>query len=386
MEKPLRFGIAGLGNAGHQVPSHFGKIPEVKLTAVADIRQEALAAFVEKHREVKAFDSVEAMCRSEGIDALWIATPNEFHAEHAIAAAQCGKHVICEKPMALSLEECDRMIAAADKNGVKLLIGHSKISDPPVAKIREVVKSGRLGRPIQISTWNYKGWLQSPRLASEVDTARGGGVLYRQGPHQIDIVRYIGGGMVKSVRGATGRWNPYFDTEGDFTAFLQFGDGTPATLVFNGYGYFAMTELTWDIGEGGEQVSARYKKREWPKGPVDPADRYAMPLRSETRQRQGERRQPFYGLTLVSCEKGDIRQSPEGLYIYTEEGCEEVPCPPDLGRGTELIKLDQAVTEDRSLFPDGRWGKATLEVLLALLQSSSERREVYLSHQVPSRP
>lgn len=386
MGHPLRFGIAGLGNAGHQVPSYFGKMPDVKLTAVADIRRDALAAFAAKYRDVRAFRSVEEMCRSEEVDAVWVATPNEFHAEHTIAAAEYGKHIICEKPMALSLEECDRMIAAADENGVKLLIGHSKISDPPVAKIREVVKSGRLGRLIQISTWNYKGWLQSPRLAAEVDTARGGGVLYRQGPHQIDIVRYIGGGMVRSVRGTAGRWNPYFDTEGNFTAFLQLDDGIPATLVFNGYGYFDMTELTWGIGEGGEQVSGRHKEREWQKGPVDPADRYAMPLRSETRQTEGKRRQPFYGLTLVSCEKGDIRQSPEGLYIYTEQGREEVLCRPDLGRGTELMKLYEAVTEARPPFPDGCWGKATLEVVLALLRSSSERREVYLSHQVPSGP
>lgn len=386
MEHALRFGIAGLGNAGHQVLAHFGKIPDVKLAAVADVRRDALAAFAERYRDVKAFLSVEEMCKSEGVDAVWVATPNEFHAEHTTAAAGHGKHIICEKPMAVSLEECDRMIAAAEKNRVKLLIGHSKLSDPPVTKMREVVTSGRLGRPIQLSTWNYKGWLQSPRLASEVDTAKGGGVLYRQGPHQIDIVRYIGGGMVKSVRGMTGRWNPHFKTEGDFTAFLQFQDGTPATLVFNGYGYFDMTELTWDIGEGGEQVSGRYKKRAWPKGPVEPAIRYAMPLRSESRQSEGGRRQPFYGLTLVSCEKGDIRQSPDGLYIYSKDGCEEVPCPPDLGRGTELLKLTQAVGADRPLFPDGRWGKATLEVVLALLRSSSERREIYLSHQVPSVP
>lgn len=111
-----------------------------------------------------------------------------------------------------------------------------------------------------------------------------------------------------------------------------------------------------------------------------------MPLRGETRQRQAKRRQPFYGLTLVSCETGDIRQSPEGLYMYTEEGREEIPCLPDLGRGTELLKLYQTLTQDRPLFPDGRWGKATLEVVLALLRSSSERREVYLSHQVPSVP
>ena len=381
MEQALRFGIAGLGNAGYQVLRHFGKVAGVELTAVADLRREVLESFREK-KEVQTFDSVEAMCRSRDIDAVWIATPTEFHAEHTIAAAENGKHVVCEKPMALSLEECDGMIEAVEKKSVKLLM-HSKVSEPPVTKMREVVASGRLGRPIQISTWNYKGWLQSARLPSEVDSSKGGGVLYRQGPHQVDIVRCIGGGLVRSVRAITGRWSPYFDTEGNFTAFLEFQDGTPATLVFNGYGYFDITELTWDIGEGGHRVSDRYRKKDRPMGAVDPAARYAMPLRTEARRRQGERKQPFYGLTLVSCEKGDIRQSPDGLYLYTEQGCQEIPCSPHVDRGMELLKLYEAVIQEGPVFPDGKWGKASLEVVLAIFLSSKESREITLSYQVP---
>ena len=377
----MRLGVAGTGNAGNAAIRNVGKVAGVTLTAVADARREALEPFRGKP-EIQVFDSVEAMCECRDVDAVWIATPNEFHAQHTITAANQGKHVILEKPMALSLEECDRMIAAAEKNRIKLLM-HSKVSEPPVVKMREVVASGRLGRVIQISTWNYKGWLNSARLPSELDTTKGGGVLYRQGPHQIDIVRCIGGGMVKSVRGSVGRWNPDFDTEGNFTVLLEFEDGTPATLVFNGYGYFDITELTWDIGEGGGIVSERYKKKERPKGPVDAAVRYAMPLRAETRKRDGDRKQPFYGLTLVSCERGDMRQSPDGLYLYTEEGREEILCDAHLDRGQELVKLRDAVSRDTPVFPDGRWGRASLEVALAVLQSARERREIQLCCQVP---
>lgn len=383
MGQVLRLGIAGLGNAGYAVLRDLGRAESVELTAVADIRKEALDAFREKHREVQLFESVESMCKSGDVDAVWVATLNEFHAEHAIAAARHGKHVICEKPMALSVEECDRMIEAAEENRIQLLM-HSKVSEGPVARMREVVASGRLGRPIQINSMNYKGWLDSPRLPCEVDTARGGGVLYRQGPHQVDIVRYIGGGLVRSVRGNAGRWNPYFDTEGNYTAYFEFEDETPAIVVFNGYGYFDITELTWDIGEGGRKVANRYAKKDRPKGPVDPATRYAMPRRAELRQRGGEQKQPIYGLTLVSCERGDMRQSPDGLYLYTAEGREEISCPAHLDRGIELEKLYEAVVREQPVFPDGRWGKATLEVCLAILQSAQERREVYLSHQVPS--
>lgn len=378
----MRVGIAGLGNAGHAVVRSLGAISGVVLTAVADVRKEALEYFRDKNKGIQTFDCVEEMCQSQAIDAVWIATPTEFHAEHALAAARYGKHILCEKPMALSLAECDRMIEAAESRAVKLLM-HTKASDPPIAKMREMVSSGQLGRLIQINTWNYKSWLRAARLPSEVDTQKGGGVVYRQGPHQVDIARWIGGGIVKSVRAIAGKWNPHFDTEGDYTAFLEFADGAHATLVFNGYGFFDITELTWDIGEGGHKVSNRYHKNDSSEGPVDPATRYAMPLRAEMRERQGERRQPFYGLTLVSCEKGDMRQSPNGLYLYTEEGRREIPCPPYLDRGMDLLKLYEAIMESRTISTDGRWGKATLEVVLAILQSSKEKREITLSYQAP---
>jgi phthalate 4,5-cis-dihydrodiol dehydrogenase len=383
MSQVIRLGIAGLGNAGHAVARDLGAVPGVALAACADVRKEALDSFRAKNPTVKVFDSVEAMCGSGGLDAVWVATPNEFHAEHAVAAAVAGKHVVCEKPMAVTLEECQRMIAAAAGNKVKLLM-HSKAGDPPIEKMREVVASGRLGRMIQINSWIYKGWLKSARLPEELDTSKGGGVVYRQGAHQIDIARAIGGGMVKSVRAITGKWQPRFDTEGNYTAFLQFADGTPATLVFNGYGGFDIGELTWGIGEGGYPSSADSPKEPAAQGPMSAAAKYSAPARSETRRRDGARKQPFFGLTLVSCEKGDIRQSPDGLYIYTESGREEIPCPPFLDRAGDLLRLHEAATRNRPVFADGKWGKATLEVVLAILQSSRERREITLSNQVPS--
>lgn len=320
------------------------------------------------------------MCESDEIDAVWISTPNIFHAEHTVLAAEHGKHVIVEKPMAVTLEEADRMIEAAERNKIKLIQGHSKIYNPPVRRMREVVQTGNLGRLIQLNSWNYNDWLQRPRIASEVDTNLGGGIVYRQGPHQTDIVRCIGGGMVKSVRATTGRWDSHFGTEGNYTAFLNFEDGTPATMVFNAYGFFNITELTWGIGEGGDK-RRRSTRKERLTGPIEADAKYAMITESE--KERDRPHQPFFGLTIASCENGDIRQSPDGLFIYRGNGCQEVSCSQELGRVAELRELYEGVTQDRPVFPDGRWGKATLEVCLAILQSSREKREVVLSHQVP---
>ena len=382
MAQTLKLGIAGLGNAGQAVLRDLSALSEFELGAVADVREAAVAACHAKHPHVEAHASVEAMCQSKNVDAIWIATPNEFHADHAVVAANNGKHAVCEKPMALNLAQCDRMIDAAAKNGVQLLM-HSKAGDPPIRKMREVIASGRLGRPIQINSWNYKAWLNLPRLPTELETAKGGGIVFRQGSHQVDIVRTIGGGLIKSVRAITGRWHPRFDTEGNYTAFVEFTDGTPATLVFNGYGGFDMTELTWGIGEGGYAVPEHAAAPIAAAAPVTKEAKYAEPTRAERRQRTGPRRQPFFGLTLVSCEKGDIRQSPDGLFVYNGEGREEIICAPFMDRAGELRRLYEAAIEGRPEFADGKWGKATLEVLLAIIQSSKERREITLAHQVP---
>lgn len=353
----------------------------MELSGGADIRPDALADFERRYKR-KAFVSVEAMCASGEIDAVWIATPNTFHAEHTVMAARHGKHVIVEKPMAVTLEEAQRMIEAAERNGVKLVQGHSKIYSPAIQKIRAIVRSGRLGSVIQINSWNFNDWLQRPRLASEVDTEAGGGVCYRQGPHQVDIVRYIGGGLVRSLRAATGRADANFATEGDYTAFLEFEGGARATLAFNGYGFFDIAELTWGIGEGGKRMRESDRAgKERLAGPVDQATKYGNPRTTEAHAIRERADQSFFGLTIVACQRGVIRQSPEGLFVYTQAGREEIACRPDDGRSAELRELQQAIAESRPAFPDGRWGKATLEVCIAMLQSSHAHREVTLAHQ-----
>jgi phthalate 4,5-cis-dihydrodiol dehydrogenase len=385
MASELRVGVAGLGSVAAQILPSFREVPGVRLTAAADVRKDARDRFA-KNYDLPAYEEVAEMCRSAPIDVVWIATPNPVHCEHAVAAAENGKHVICEKPMAVTLEQCDMMIEAARRNGVMLLQGHSKIFDAPVRAMRAVVASGRLGRVIQVNSWNFNDWLQRPRLASEVDTRLGGGLVYRQGPHIVDVVRYVAGGMATSVRGVAGRWDPHFDTEGNFSAFLEFEGGACASLAINGYGYFDGTELTWGIGEGGQQRDPRTKTpRPRRTGPLAAEEKYRYVATQASGEVYGRgERQPFYGLTVVSCERGVVRQSPDGLYLYTEQGCEDVPVERHRGRAAELIELSDALARKRPVFPDGTWGRATLEVCLGILESSREHRDIALKRQVPS--
>jgi phthalate 4,5-cis-dihydrodiol dehydrogenase len=368
----LRIGIAGLGAASRLVLPYMGKVEGVRLAAAADIRAEARDGFTRDY-SLPAFHSVEAMCDSGAVDAVWIETPNHLHCAHAVAAAERGLHVICAKPLAASIDECDRMIAACRKAGVRLLQGHSKIFDPPVRAMADIARSGRLGRVIAIDSWWFNDWLRRPRLASELDENLGAGFILRQMPHLVDIVCFIAGARAARVRAMAGRWDPNMATEGNCAALIAFDSGAVANLSLNGYGYFQTSELTWDIGIFGETRAAA--KPAVRKGPLSAAEKYAE---RAIRERKAGEAMPFVGLTIVSCERGVMRQSPDGLYLYTDEGREEISASPYRGRAAELIELRDALRENRDVFPNGEWGKANLEICLAILASARENRDIEL--------
>src|SRR3954452_25020837 len=190
MAQELRVGLAGLGAAARIVLPGLNVLPNTRLTAVADIRPDEVERFQEKF-DVEGYNSVEEMCAKGDVNVVYVATPNQAHAEHTIIAAENGKHVICEKPMAINMEEAHRMIDAVERNGVQYVQGHSKIFRPVFFKMAEIIKSGRLGKVLHMNTINYNDWIRRPYLASEVDEKMGGGVVFRQGPLHMDLIRFL---------------------------------------------------------------------------------------------------------------------------------------------------------------------------------------------------
>lgn len=404
MSKVLRLGFAGLGEAASRVLPEIMDLAYITVTAAADLRKNAREQF---RREFggEVYESVEALCESPNVDAVYVATPHELHAQHTLIALEKRKHVIVEKPMALTIRDCEEMNHAAEKYGVKLMCGHTKSFDPPVRKMREIIKSGELGKLCMIHTWNYNDFMVRPYPDHELEVSRG--VVLNQGPHQVDVVRLLGGGLVRSVRAMTGRWDASRPAEGAYVCYLEFENGVPATLVYSGYGFFDTSELHYWIGEGGQprdpdaNVNARrryrsligserdkaieelkeqlrYGIRGVEEGPVG----HGWELRDQVQGKE-RRHQKFFGPLIVTCEKGDLRQSQDGLFVYGDEKKEIQISHGMVGRQAEVTELYEAVVNGRNMFHDGKWGEATLEVCLAILESAQQRRELFLSHQTP---
>ena len=383
---PLGLAIAGLGMAGAVMVRAAAAHPGVTLVAAADPHGAPRDAFA-RDFNTRAYADIAELCVDPAVEVVYIATPHQFHAAHAVHAAGAGKHIILEKPMALTLADCDTIIAAVERAKVQLIVGHTHAFDPAVREMRRIVASGELDQLGMIAAWNYTNFLYRPRRPEELDTARGGGILFNQVPHQIDMVRLIGGGRLRSVRAQATRLDPARPTEGSAIVFLEFEDGAAASLVYGGYDFFDSDELHFWINE---------------RGAPKPPDQHGAARRALAAEQAEEARlrveryaygaeagpppnhQPHFGLMIVTCERGEMRASADGLFIYDANGKREVALPKSAamsGRSEVLDDMIAAIRTGQPPLQDGRWGKANVEVTLKLLQSARERREIILEHQ-----
>jgi len=369
----LRFGIAGLGTAGLAFIPPLLARPDARLVAVADPDPNAAIP-----PDIAAYPSLKEMLKHDGLDAVIIATPTPLHCAHATAALAAGMHVILEKPMAANLAEAEMIQRVARTAHRALLIGHSHSFDLPVQRMRAIIASGRLGKVRMIQTAAYTDWMYRPRRADELIASQGGGVVMRQGAHQFDIIRLLGGGDLVEVTAQTFDWDPNRPGIGAHQAFLRFASGVTATALYNGYGGLGMAELTQGVGEWGFAEPPTVPSLRIP--PADVAD--AKRRRAKASDKSQAPFQPHFGLTVVSCERGDIRQSPQGLIVYSPEGREDIALPS--GQIPHAMLLDEfmdSLAGRRAMLHDGRWGVANLEVCLAVMQSAERGAPVRLVHQ-----
>jgi phthalate 4,5-cis-dihydrodiol dehydrogenase len=387
-DRKLKIGVAGLGRAFQLMLPTFIADPRISLVAAADPRAEARQKFASDFA-ARTFCSVEEMCANSPADAIYVATPHHCHVENVVSAVREKKHVLVEKPMALTIEDCRTMIEAAEHAGVRMVIGHSHSFDAPVRRARELIQSGAFGPLRMVSAINYTDFLYRPRRPEELATPTGGGVVFNQAPHHVDILRFLAG-PVRSVRAATGAWDRERPTEGAYGAFLSFESGAFATITYSGYAHFDSDELTDWIAESG------YRKDPGAHGAARAALRGVLPAAELELKRalnyggesgvsppKGPRAHQHFGLVVASCDHADLKIAARGVAIYEDfrRRFDELP-DPVVPRLEVMDELYGAIVTGQPPLHDGFWGLATMEVCLAILQSSREGREIALTHQL----
>jgi len=393
-ERRLRLGVAGLGRAFTIMLPTFVKDPRVELVAAADPRDDARRKFAADFGAT-AYASVEELCADTAVEAIYVATPHQHHEKHACMAAAKGKHVLVEKPMALTLPDCRGMIAAARSAGVQLVVGHSHSFDGPVRRARDIVASGAVGKVRMITALNFTDFLYRPRRPEELDTATGGGAIFNQAAHQVDVVRLLGGGRVRSVRAEKGSWDPARPTEGAYSALLTFEDGAFASIVYSGYAHFDSDEFCDWVGELGHRKDpARYgtARRSLQRASSVEEETVLKNARSygghdytapDVSDAAPEAMHQHFGMVLVCCERADLRPVPSGVMIYEDftRRLDALP-KPAVQRAEVIDELYAAVVHERPPVHSGAWALATTEVCLAMIESAQEQREIVLEHQI----
>ncbi|MGH2351219.1 MAG: Gfo/Idh/MocA family protein [Chloroflexota bacterium] len=187
----LNFALIGCGGMGQTEARVLAGIPEARLAAVCDVSEAACQEFGAEMGVPPYTDYREVLARP-AIGAVIVATPNGRHTQIVLDAAAAGKHVFCEKPMAFTVAECDQMIAAADRHGVRLMVGHVLRLLPLFQRVIDLFDAGMLGRPVAAQITRI-GWLGDPKARYRLRKETTGGLLYDVTVHEIDLLHRLCG-------------------------------------------------------------------------------------------------------------------------------------------------------------------------------------------------
>jgi UDP-N-acetyl-2-amino-2-deoxyglucuronate dehydrogenase len=229
----LGVAIIGPGLVAHTHAQALAQMTEAKLVAVCGRDLEKTQTFAEQYG-ARAFASLSQTLEHPGVDAVILCTPHPVHAEHAILAACEGKHVLIEKPMALSTEDCDRMVAAARTHRIKLgMISQRRLYEP-VLRVKQAIEAGKLERPV-LATLSLLGW-RSPEYYAMAEwrgtwDGEGGGVLVNQAVHQLDLLTWLMGGVTRVSSEVANLNHPEIEVEDTAVAVLRFQSGALGSVV-----------------------------------------------------------------------------------------------------------------------------------------------------------
>ncbi len=348
--KELRTGIIGCGKVGDFHAKAYAALEKSSFTAVCDANAERAKAFAERYG-VKAYTDVKEMCERERLDVVSVCTPHPLHAAPTVAAAECGCNVLVEKPLASSLSDCDAIIAAGDRNGVKIGTMVQRRFYRPCMRIHNAIEAGKLGKPV-LGMVTMLGWRDKAYYESDpwrgTWKGEGGGVLVNQAPHQLDLLLWYMG-EVDEVYGVWKNLNhPYIEVEDTAVAVVKFKSGGVGNIVVSNSQNPALYGKVHIFGEngaaagvqtdGGAMFIAGMSTIAEP--PVN--DLWTVPGEAEM-------------LPAWKREDSDFFNSVDSMYYYHSQQIEDF--------------LDSVLNDTKPLV-DGRDGRRTVEIFEAIYRST----------------
>ena len=229
----VRTGLVGCGKVGELHARALRDLAESDFVGVCDADGARARAFAESYG-VTAFESIDAMVGTGGVEAVMVCTPHPLHESPTVEAARAGAHVLVEKPLASTLQACDAMLRAADDSGVKLGVVSQRRFLEPVQRMKAAIDAGKIGQPILgnflMYSWRDAEYYDSDPWRGKWDT-EGGGVLVNQSPHQLDLLQWFMGEIAE----VSGYWanlnHPTIEVEDTAVANIRFKSGAIGNIV-----------------------------------------------------------------------------------------------------------------------------------------------------------
>jgi predicted dehydrogenase len=223
MAKPVRIAVVGCGYWGPNLIRNFRSLPECEVTDLCDVSTSRLKHLKSLYPDVTTHTSFDEMLSGRELDAIVIATPVHLHHKLAVQSLNAGKHVMIEKPMASSVEQCEEMAAAAKTHKVTLMVGHTFLYSPHVRKIKEIIKAGDIGDILYITSRRLNLGLFQKDI----------NVVWDLAPHDISIIQYLMEELPSSV-----------NCQGNAHVTKGIEDISNMTLTFES-GRYATVQTSW---------------------------------------------------------------------------------------------------------------------------------------------
>ncbi len=292
----LKVGLIGTGGIARNrhAPAWRKLAGQARVTAVSDVvrssAEEVAGGLLVEGASPTIYDDYHALIREADIEAVDICLPHHLHADAILAAVAAGKHILCEKPMCISLAEADRIVEAVDRAGVVYMSGHNELFYPALVGAKEAIERGALGRPYILRSHEFPSGYPPGKVPGRAAgqtmmvgwrasrETMGGGVLIDKGYHPTYILLYMAGAEPVEVTAMTNTYVAQMDGEDTALVMVKFANGAIGQ-IFTGEGFaFPANDAKFHaIGERGELYGNRYDLYAKPRGFVEPSHRAYAP-------------------------------------------------------------------------------------------------------------